>query len=156
MVGAQAQELVGGRLHLGLRPPFVIAFEGAFAGDSHAVHLADSAEVLEQGAVGQAGGKATEVLRQEAAGEVAAQCAPAVELVVLLGFGADFFAAPEPAFEIGLQQLGFQAALDEQTVDAQELVAQIAVVDIALDGGQDLREGRLKGNNQGVRHGARL
>ena len=142
--------------HWGFRPPEVIALERAFAGHLDAVHFAQAAEVLQKRAVGQTGGKAAIVLPEQVAGEVAAQGAAAVELVVLLGAGADLFALGKPALEIALQEAGFQAAVNQELINEQELVAELAVIDIALDGGQDLRQRGLEWNNDGVRHGARL
>jgi hypothetical protein len=155
-LGSQEQQLVHGMSHLGLGPPFVITFEGAFAGHPHTIDLADAAKILEQGTVGKAGGKAPKVLPEEVTGEIGAQRPSAMKLVVLLGFGADFLASWEPIFEIRFQQLGFQATLGEQGVDLQEVLAQLTVIDIALNGGQGLREGQLKGNNGGGGHAARL
>ncbi len=51
------------------------------------------------------------------------------------------------------EQLSFQAAVEEQLVDGQKLAAQFQVTDVALDGGQDLRQGQFKRDNDGVRHG---
>jgi hypothetical protein len=67
-----------------------------------------------------------------------------VELAGLLGLGAGFFALGQPALHILLQQLGFQATEAQQLIDAQELLAQEAVIDIALDSGQDLRQERSR------------
>jgi hypothetical protein len=58
-----------------------------------------------------------------------------MDLVVLLGLGADAFLPGQPALKLHLNHLGFQTALHQQAVDAQQLVAKIAVIDIALDGG---------------------
>jgi hypothetical protein len=58
-----------------------------------------------------------------------------VELVVLLGAGADLFARGQPALEIGLEELGFQAAPNQELTDVQEVVAELTVIDVAFDGG---------------------
>ena len=93
----------------------------------HAVDLADGAEELEEGTVGQADGKATVVLGDELAGDIAAQGAPGMELVPLLGLGADALLAGQPALQVSLEHLGFQPALKQQAVDAQQLVAEVTV-----------------------------
>jgi len=151
-----AQQLLHHLAHLGLGPPLFIALEGALAGHGDAEHLADAAEVLEQGAIGQAGSEATKVLLEQDSGEVAAQSAATVELPVLLSLGAGVLALGKPALQILLHQLGFQAAVAQQLSDAQELLAQEAVIDIALDGGQDLRQERFKRDNRGIGHEASL
>ena len=78
-----------------------------------------------------------------------------MELVLLLGLGADALLPGQPALEIRLDHLGFQVALNQQAVDAQQLVAEVAVIDIALDGGQDVGQWQFERNNSGSRHGAR-
>ena len=42
-----------------------------------------------------------------------------MELVLLLGSGADALLPGQPALEIRLEQLGFQVTLNQQAVDAQ-------------------------------------
>ena len=93
-------------------------------------------------------------MRNEDAGDIATQGAPGMKLVVSLGLGADALLSGQPALEIRLDHLGFQVALNQQAVDAQQLVAKVAIIDIALDGGQDLQQRQLKWDNDGVRHGA--
>jgi hypothetical protein len=80
--------------HLGFFPKQGIPLEGAFAG--HPIHLNDADKELQQRAVGQAGGKAAIILLEENAGDIAAQCATTVNLVVLLRLlaGAYMFALP--------------------------------------------------------------
>src|SRR5208337_5279996 len=99
--------------------------------------------------------KAAVILLDEDTGSIAAQGAPSVELVVLLGLGADALLLDQPALEVGFEHLGFQRALRQQAVDAHELVAEIAVIDIALEGGQDEGQWECERNNIGNRHGAR-
>ena len=154
--GTLVEEMADEGAHFGFGPPQVITLEGAFAGNPDDINLADQTEVLQERTVGQAGGQAAEVFFEQQPGDLAAQGPLAVKLVVLLRLGADFFALAQPAAEVGLQELSFQAAEVEQVFDAQELIAQVAVIDIALDGGQDLRQGRLEGDNAGVRHGVSL
>ena len=79
-------------------------------------------------------GKGSILLVEQPAGDIAAQSPTAVDWVVLLGAGVDLFAASQPALEIELQELGFQAALGQQLMDVQEVVAEVAVIDVALDG----------------------
>ena len=65
--------------------------------------------------------------------------------------------AIEPTLEILFEEAGFHPGGGEQlTMNAQELVARVAVINIAFDGGQDLRQGQFKGDNEGVRHGISL
>ena len=87
---------------------------------------------------------------QEDTREIAAQGTLAVDLARVLGAGADWLLALGPTIQIALDELPFQSALAEQLADAPELLAQVSVIDIALDGGQDLRERRLERNNRGV------
>ena len=112
--------------------------------------------MLQERAVGQAGGQAPIIFVQEDTRDIAAQGALAVDLASALSAGADSFLALGPAVQIALDELPLQSALAEQFVDALELLAQVSVIDIALDGGQDLRKRRLERNDGGVRHGARL
>src|SRR5205807_6026341 len=133
-----------------------ITLERALAGHRHAGHFAEAAEILEQRAIGQAGSEAAVFLLEQHPGDVAAQGTAAVELTVLLSLGSGLFAAADPALEILSDQEAFQSAQAQQLIDAQELSAQEPVIDIALDGGQDLRQERFKRNNGGVRHKARV
>jgi len=154
--GAQAQELAKEGSHLGFRPPKIIALKRAFAGHLHHVDSTNDTEVLQQRAVGQPGGEASVVLPEQDSADITAQSPLAVELMILLSLGADPFALAQPAAEVFFQQLGFQAALDEQPFDAQQLIPEFPVIDVALDGGQDLRQGRLEGNNSRVWHWDRV
>ena len=79
-----------------------------------------------------------------------------MELVLLLGSGADALLPGQPALEIRLEQLGFQVTLNQQAVDAQQLVTKVAVIDIALDGGQDVGQRQFERNKSGNRHWDRL
>jgi hypothetical protein len=154
--GPQAQELMDDLAHLVFFPPDVIALEGAFAGDLDAAQFVEAAKVLEQRTVGQPDGKDPILLAEQLAGDVAPQSAAAVELVVLLSAGSDPFVPGQPAPEIGLQESGFQAALQEQFIDVEEVVAELTVIDVALNGGQGLRKRWLEGDNLCVRHEASL
>ena len=87
---------------------------------------------------------------------MAPQRAAAVVLVVLLSAGSDPFVPGQPAPEIGLQESGFQAALQEQFIDVEEVVAELTVIDVALNGGQGLRKRWLEGDNLCVRPEASL
>ena len=96
--------------------------------------------MLEQGAIGNAGSEATEVLPQEGAGNIAAQRAPAMLLEVPLRLGRRSSAARlglrQPVLETGANKLSFQAAATEQLIEGEELIAQETVVQVALDGRQ--------------------
>ena len=61
-----------------------------------------------------------------------------------------------PALEIRFDHLGFQAALHQQAVDAQQLGAKIAVINIALDSGQIEGQWQFEWNNVGSNHEASL
>jgi hypothetical protein len=137
-------------------PPPEVALAGPLAGHDHAVHLADTAEELQEGTVGQADGKAAVVLLEQEAGEIAAQGTPGRELMVLRGLGADALLAGPPALELRLEQLGFQVTLNQQAVDAQPLVTKVAVIDIALDGGQDVGPWQFERKKSGNRQRDRL
>jgi hypothetical protein len=41
-------------------------------------------------------------------------------------------------------------------VDAQQLVAEVSIIDLALDGGQELGQWQLERNHDRVRHDAAL
>jgi len=140
--GAHAQELLNHWPDLGLGPPLVVTFERALAGHGDAGQFTEAAEVLEQRAIGQAGGKAAIVLGHEGASDVAAQRASAVALAVLLGLGADLLVLAPPTLQIFFHQASFQAAGNQQGIDAQQLVAELAIIEVALNGGQDLRQRR--------------
>ena len=155
-LGSLDQELLDQGSHLRLRPPAEVALEGTLAGHDHAVDLAQAAEELQEGTVGQADGKAAVVLLDEDAGDIATQGAPGMKLVVSLGLGADALLSGQPALEIRLDHLGFQVALNQQAVDAQQLVAKVAIIDIALDGGQDVGQWQFERNHVGSGHEASL
>ena len=152
----QGQELINEWAHFGLGPPLVIALNRALAGHLHQVDPANATEVLEQRAVGQADGKAPVVLPEQSPSDIATQCALAVKLMVLLSWRTELFASAQPAAQVGFQELSFQTTFDEQCVDVQQLIAPLAIIDITLDGGQDLRQGRLEGNNNSSGHGDSL
>src|SRR5438876_11504365 len=67
-----------------------IALELALGRDDHLIDLAQAAEMLKEGAVGQAGGEAAKVLFEIGAQNITAQGAAGLELEVQLGFGRDF------------------------------------------------------------------
>jgi len=157
---ALLEQELDGLLDLGQIRPLGIALEEAFAGDADAVQFGQAAEPLEQGTVGQAGGETAKAFAQEGAGEVAAQGPAGVDLVVALGFGGGRapgeLRALEPLLDTLLEELLFQAALDQQFVDALQLPAELLVIDIALDGGQGGLERQGKRNEYETGHEARL
>src|SRR5207244_1120226 len=102
---------------------------------------------LQERAVSQAGGEGAKVLVEQRAGDIATQGAAAVQLMVLLGFGADPVGLIHPDLEVRLDELAFQCAALELLNDAKQLLAQEAIIDIAFDGRQDRRQGRLERND---------
>ncbi|HYV27204.1 MAG TPA: hypothetical protein VFA77_06700, partial [Candidatus Eisenbacteria bacterium] len=96
------------------------------------------AEMLDQGAVGQADGKAAKVFPDQSACDITAQGAAGMDLNLALGFGRDVleWAVSLPIFETLGNDLRFEPALEEQLIDPEKLLAQTLVVDIAFDGGQ--------------------
>jgi hypothetical protein len=66
---------------------------------------------------------------------------------LLVGFGRDVLElAPRlPILQARRDELLFDPALNEELIDAQELLAQTLVIDIAYDGGQRHWEGLLNG-----------
>jgi hypothetical protein len=70
-----------------------------------------------------------------------------MDLNLALGFGGDVleFAPGLPVLEARRDELLLKAALNQELIDAQELLAQTLVIDIALDGGQRRLEGLLNG-----------
>ena len=154
--GPQGKQFIDYVTDFRLGPPCIIALEGGLAGHRDAQHFTEAAEALEQGAVGQSSGQSAVILLNQTTGDIATQRAPAMALMVLLRLGTDFFALAQPTLEILLHQARFQAAANQQGIDVQQLITELAVVDIALDGGQDLRQREFKGDNGGVRHGDRV
>ena len=70
-IGALDQEGVDQAADFRFFPPEAIALEGALAGHVHALDGADATKVLDEGAVGQACGKAAEILVDEETRDVA-------------------------------------------------------------------------------------
>jgi hypothetical protein len=96
-------------------------------------------------------GKATKIFFQQSTGDVAAQRLASVLLQSPLSLGGrnsfGRLAFGQPRLYNGLDELGFQPALHQQLVDAEELLAQLAIIDITFDGGQEGSDGQLKGND---------
>ncbi|MDO8540749.1 MAG: hypothetical protein Q7S40_09970 [Opitutaceae bacterium] len=145
------EQFVDEPIERGLVGPVGIALQGALVGDNDAVELGCPAEVLEEGAVGEADSEAAKVLLQERAQEIATQSAAGVELEVQLDTGADRRVTLRPGFEAVGDETSFAAGEPQQFVDAQELVAHLAVIDIALDRGQGWAQG-FGERNKGDRH----
>ena len=103
--------------------------------------------MLEQGAVGQTNGEASEIFLDQSAQDIASQSSASVNLYVELGFGRDVLKLHSsfPFFEGLGDELLFDLALDQNLIDALELIAQLLVVDVAFDGGQRGLEGLLNG-----------
>src|SRR5215203_5972134 len=152
-----AQEFINGGANFALWPQAGIALEGAFTGHFNEVDAAHAAEILKERTICQAAGKPAIILFEEKARDRATQGAAAVQLAVLLGAGGELFLrGGAPPFQIRADELLLQAGGEEQLVDAQELIAKIAIIGIAVDGGQHLRKFRLKGKNSGASHYASL
>src|SRR5207244_5163288 len=88
-VSGLAQSLVNHLVESRFLGPMSIALELALSRDDHFIELAQAAEMLKEGAVGQAGGEAAKVLLEIGAQNIAAQGAAGLELEVQLGFGRD-------------------------------------------------------------------
>ena len=98
--------------------------------------------MLEQRTVGQPNRKPAKILLDQATQDIASQGTTSMNLDMQLSFGRDIL-KPHlgfPLFEGFGDKLMFDLALGEQLIDAQELITQLTVVDIAFDG----RQGRLK------------
>src|SRR2546428_6028657 len=72
-----------------------IALELALGRDDHLIELAQAAEMLKEGAVGQAGGEAAKVLFEIGAQNIAAQGAAGLDFGIQMGF--------VPVFVLGKQ-----------------------------------------------------
>ena len=70
-----------------------------------------------------------------------------MDLNLALGLGGDVLelAAGLPVLEARRDELFFQAALPEELIDPEELLAQTLVIDIAFDGRQRWLKGLLNG-----------
>src|SRR5207245_5869193 len=124
--------------HSGLLAPLRIALQSALGRHLDPIHLGHPAEVLEQRTIGQADGKAAKVFHDQSAGDVTAQSAARMDLNLALGLGGNVFEfGPSlPVLEAVCNELRFDTAVKQKLIDAQELVAQTLIVDIAFDGGQ--------------------
>ena len=86
--------------------------------------------------------------------EVATQGAAAMALIVCLGLGPGrFFFGTQPAFQRPFDEFCLQTRSQQQLIDAHQLVAQVEVIDMALNGGQDGGQVQFKRNNRGA-HGS--
>ena len=75
-----AEQLLNERAHLFFRQPGFVALQGAFAGHRDLVHLAQAAEPLQEGAIGQTDCQFAVTQLQEGANKVAAKRAAGVFL----------------------------------------------------------------------------
>lgn len=50
-------------------------------------------------------------------------------------------------FEIGLDELIFQAAVHQHLIDLEQLSAESSIIDIAFDGGENLRQRQVERDN---------
>ena len=84
-----AEQLFHERAHLLVGQPGLVALQGAFAGHRYFVHLAQAAEPLQEGAVGQTDGQFAVTQLQEGADDIAAESAAGVLLKFDLLPGSD-------------------------------------------------------------------
>src|SRR2546426_2495746 len=84
-----AQSLVNHLVESRFLGPMSIALELALSRDDHFIELAQAAEMLKEGAVGQAHSEAAKVLLEVGSQNIAAQGAAGLELEIQLGFGRD-------------------------------------------------------------------
>ncbi len=150
-------ELIDQPAHRGLIAPLRIALERAFGRHLDPIDFGHPAEMLDQGAVGQADGKAAKVFQEQSACDITAQGAAGMDLNLALRFGREVleWAVSLPVFETLGDELRFEPALQEQLIDTEKLLAQTLVVDIAYDGGQRRSEELLNRNKRSW-HEARL
>ena len=137
--------------------PVCVALQGALGGDLDDIDLIQQAEALQQRTVGQVSGKVAIAFLQVGAHDIAAQGPAGVGLIVHQGAGADLL----PWAQISQPLLGrrsdevlFQAG-EQDLIEAEEFVAEFAIIDTALNGGQSGSERLLEGN-KGDGHKARV
>ena len=158
LVPPLAEQLFNERTHLFFGQPGLVALQGAFAGHRYFVQLAQAAEPLQEGAVGQPDGQFAVTQLQEGADDIAAEGAAGVvlkfELLPGRNVGSLGLLFGPPVVHAGGDELGFHAAGQQQGIDASELAFKLEVIDIPLDGGQAERE-RLGERNQ-MAHGRKM
>ena len=137
--------------------PVCVALQGALGGDLDDIDFIQQAEALQERTVGQVCGKVAIAFLQVGAHDIAAQGLAAVSLIVHKGGGAHLLPRAqisEPLLAGSSDELLFQAG-EEDLIEAEEFVAEFAIIDTALNGGQRGSERLLEGNN-GVNHDARV
>src|SRR6266498_4579928 len=153
-----AQNLVNSLLKRFLVDPVCVALQAALSRDLDDIDFIQQAEALQERTVGQVSGKVAITLLEVGAHDIRAQSPAAVSLIscqrggwnLLLGrWGLSY-----PLLGRSSDELLFCPG-DEDLIDAQEFVAEFAIIDIALDGGQRGSERLLEGNKGGG-HAARL
>jgi hypothetical protein len=112
--------------------------------------LAQAAEPLQEGAIGQTDCQFAVTQLQENANNVAAESAAGVVLKFDLLPGSNVgiisLLFSQPVIYAQGDELGFHAAGEQQGIDALELALKLAVIDIPLDGGQAGLERQGKSN----------
>ena len=153
-----AQNLVNSLLERFLIDPVCVALQGALGGDIDDIDLIQQAEALQERTVGQVSGKVAITFLEVGAQDIAAQSLAGVSLISLLHGGWNFLMGrlglSYPLLGRSRDELLFGPG-DKDLIDAQEFVAEFAIIDIALDGGQRRSQRLLEGNNGGG-HEARL
>ena len=113
LLSSGLDQLIDPLVNLLLRPPDRIALQSTFGRHRYGCDRAEATEILQEQTVGQAHGKGAEVLIEQRAGDIATQSSAAMELTGLLGLGAEVLVLIAPGLEVGLDELVFQAALEQ-------------------------------------------
>src|SRR6266446_341843 len=113
------QSLVSHLVESRFLDPMSIALECALSRDDHFIEFAQAAEMLKEGAVGQAGGEAAKVLLEIGAQNIAAQGSARLELEVQLGFGRGVLVKLARG-QAKADELLFGVGLGEELIDAQQ------------------------------------
>src|SRR5437870_4827661 len=143
-----AQNLVNSLLERFLIDPVCVALQGALGGDIDDIDLIQQAEALQERTVGQVSGKVAITFLEVGAQDIAAQSLAGVSLISFLRGGWNLlrgrWGLSYPLLGRGSDELLFGSG-DEDLIEAQEFVAEFAIIDIALDGGQRGSERWLEG-----------
>ena len=130
-------QLVNQGLHSGLVGPLGITLQGTLGWHTDSIDLTDATEVLKEWTVGQTDRNPPEIFHHEGAHNIASHGPTSMDLNLALGLGRDVLelALGLPVVKSRSDEVFFDAAVNEQLVHAQELIAQASIVDIAFDSG---------------------